>query len=557
MSYLRIPESTIATVMSGQLGKAVGSVLSSAQKTLFELKDSLQSEVNSYYESVDKVNSSIASYNSEIASGNKTSADLTREKASIESSKKDLESKKNSFNSKLSIASSKLSSIEKQISRVSSLVATIKKLIKTLKVPVKALKVTVTVLKALPIPQMYLVVSVTVLYSDLLEMTLELIKQAEELCNALESVCTQIPAQLDSIKQIISDLKAWIATLKLSAEFTDLSEEDQKILEDAGLLDSKTGESLLSKLGKVAGGGSGGSSSNTPAFVTFGECSTAFTDSENIAEAEKLQTAVNSTVFVNKLAEAKPGDEIKQIVSSVGDCKVSLYKAGSVNSSGAGTSNSLVVSTELNSTEVPKGWSTQPVLGVDNIKAEAIISGITGKVKGSWSMQTVTAEEIEQENLNREGTELKQGDSFIDTLFETITIPVLDSSKLTNLKDKSGVLKVGSVESLLGQIANTLSELPLSVDLKNKLNSYILDLKIDQEGENSETVRVFDYLASTGETYSIEILDDLQYSTLAVRHYAVVKDSKGIIVLEGPKTFSLNTAILVTDIENRLEQTLG
>ena len=69
--------------------------------------------------------------------------------------------------------------------------------------------------------------------------------------------------------------------------------------------------------------------------------------------------------------------------------------------------------------------------------------------------------------------------------------------------------------------------------------------------------RSFDYLASTGETYTVEVLDDLQYSKLAMRHYAVVKNSDGIIVLEGPKTFSLNVDILVTDVENRLEQILG
>ena len=76
MGFLRIPESRIASTMSGQLGKSVGGVVASAQSTLFELKDSLQTDVNNYYDSVDKVNSRIASYNSEISSNSKTALDL-------------------------------------------------------------------------------------------------------------------------------------------------------------------------------------------------------------------------------------------------------------------------------------------------------------------------------------------------------------------------------------------------------------------------------------------------------------------------------------------------
>ena len=61
MSFLRIPESNLASAMGGQLGKAVGSVLSTAEKSVFSSRDELQSTVNSYYEDVDNVNSRIAS----------------------------------------------------------------------------------------------------------------------------------------------------------------------------------------------------------------------------------------------------------------------------------------------------------------------------------------------------------------------------------------------------------------------------------------------------------------------------------------------------------------
>lgn len=558
MGFLRIPESRIASTMSGQLGKSVGGVVASAQSTLFELKDSLQTDVNNYYDSVDKVNSRIASYNSEISSNSKTALDLVQERRAIESSKKDLKSKEAAFNSKLSAASSKISNIEKQISGVSSSVSTIKKLIKSIKIPLKALKATVKVLKALPIPQMYLVVSVTVIYSDLLEMTLELIKQIEELCEALEAVCKQLPAQLDTVKQILSELKTWIATLKLSVILEDLQEEDQKILENAGLLDSKTGESILTKLGRRAGGLNG--SASIPVTLMFGECSSAFTGPDNLEKSDRLRKAVGSVEFVNKLTVASPGDQIAVLGVDTGDCVVTYYTEAqdeSKNESKKAT---------LNSDRPGEGWTMQPVRGSRNLRAVATISGTTGKVRGNWTVDVIYAEQASDETGDSSNYYLNSVTaskeelslSFAERYYDAVVVDVLDSTKFTNLRGRTGVLKVDAVDDFLGRVATTVDTLPLSEDLRSKLDQYLNDIKKNSDGsENNKKQRTFEYLASTGENYTVEILDDLQYSKLAIRHYAIVKDSAGVVVLEGPKTFSLNTSVLVTDIENRLEQILS
>lgn len=558
MGFLRIPESRIASTMSGQLGKSVGGVVASAQSTLFELKDSLQTDVNNYYDSVDKVNSRIASYNSEISSNSKTALDLVQERRAIESSKKDLKSKEAAFNSKLSAASSKISNIEKQISGVSSSVSTIKKLIKSIKIPLKALKATVKVLKALPIPQMYLVVSVTVIYSDLLEMTLELIKQIEELCEALEAVCKQLPAQLDTVKQILSELKTWIATLKLSVILEDLQEEDQKILENAGLLDSKTGESILTKLGRRAGGSNG--SASIPITLMFGECSSAFTGPDNLEKSDRLRKAVGSVEFVNKLTVASPGDQIAVLGVDTGDCVVTYYTEAqdeSKNESKKAT---------LNSDRPGEGWTMQPVRGSRNLRAVATISGTTGKVRGNWTVDVIYAEQASDETGDSSNYYLNSVTaskeelslSFAERYYDAVVVDVLDSTKFTNLRGRTGVLKVDAVDDFLGRVATTVDTLPLSEDLRSKLDQYLNDIKKNSDGsENNKKQRTFEYLASTGENYTVEILDDLQYSKLAIRHYAIVKDSAGVVVLEGPKTFSLNTSVLVTDIENRLEQILS
>lgn len=558
MGFLRIPESRIASTMSGQLGKSVGGVVASAQSTLFELKDSLQTDVNNYYDSVDKVNSRIASYNSEISSNSKTALDLVQERRAIESSKKDLKSKEAAFNSKLSAASSKISNIEKQISGVSSSVSTIKKLIKSIKIPLKALKATVKVLKALPIPQMYLVVSVTVIYSDLLEMTLELIKQIEELCEALEAVCKQLPAQLDTVKQILSELKTWIATLKLSTILEDLQEEDQKILENAGLLDSKTGESILTKLGRRAGGSNG--SASIPLTLMFGECSSAFTGPDNLEKSDRLRKAVGSVEFVNKLAVASPGDQIAVLGVDTGDCVVTYYTEAQ------GESEDESKKATLNSDRPGEGWTMQPVRGSRNLRAVATLSGTTGKVRGNWAVDVIYAEQVSDEtgdssnyysnSVTASKEELSL--SFAERYYDAVVVDVLDSTKFTNLRGRTGVLKVDAVDDFLGRVATTVDTLPLSEDLRSKLDQYLNDIKKNSDGsENSKKQRTFEYLASTGENYTVEILDDLQYSKLAIRHYAIVKDSAGVVVLEGPKTFSLDTSVLVTDIENRLEQILS
>ena len=148
--------------------------------------------------------------------------------------------------------------------------------------------------------------------------------------------------------------------------------------------------------------------------------------------------------------------------------------------------------------------------------------------------------------------------SFAERYYDAVVVDVLDSTKFTNLRGRTGVLKVDAVDDFLGRVATTVDTLPLSEDLRSKLDQYLNDIKKNSDGsENNKKQRTFEYLASTGENYTVEILDDLQYSKLAIRHYAIVKDSAGVVVLEGPKTFSLDTSVLVTDIENRLEQILS
>ena len=455
MSFLRIPESDVAFIMSVLLGKAIGFIISTAQKKLLEIKAKILEKLAS------KVKSAIAS-------------------------------KKEQINKVIDKANSTLSSIESQISNVTALLNSISKLILAIKIPLTALRILVKVLKALPLPQKYLVVSVTVLYSDLLEKTLELIKQIDDLCTALLAISATLPIPLNMVQNIIANIKVWLAALRIDDELSEVSEEDKAILESAGLVDSKTGETITSKLGAAAGGSvsaSGGSSSSgassAPVSIAFGDCSEASTSEE----AKKLQKVTKTVEFKNKLANAKPGDTIKQIVDSTGDCKVVLYSV-------EGTDTS-----KLNSSNIPDGWSESPIQGNSNIKAVATLSGITGKVKGNWTITTISTEEValELENQNSShavgSVNSKNSKEFIDLYFDTVTIPVLDSTNLANLRNKTGILKVDSVEQLLGQVASTLNTLPLSKELKGKLDRYAESLVFEQNAvsDKKERKRLFDY----------------------------------------------------------------
>lgn len=519
MAYLRIPESTIATSMSGLLGKAVGSVVSAAQSSLFTIQSDLTTAEQKHKSAVSSVNSKIALYNSEIATG-KTGHDLESEKAEIESLKKSIQKDTEDFNKQISTAEKKLNNIERQMSAVDKQVTVIKKLVKTLKVPLTALKVTVKVLKALPMPQMYLVVSVTVLYSDLLEMTMELIKQAEELCSALESVCEMLPAQLDSVKQLISDLRSWIATLKISAVFDDLQEEDREVLEKAGLVDTITGENLIGKVAGSGGFGGGGSSANGSDRITLaiGSCSKDCLNVNYLQESKKLQKALDSVEFQNKLRTTRTGSLIE-----ISDLEAGKWLGSEDTSNTVGSLDSGNV--------VLTGTG-------DNYENNGVASRGNGNTTGSASRVVDST----------------------GSLTPVIGIKLLgdENTAFEDLRGESGVISFDSSkrDQFVGRLADTLDKLKLSAELKDKISELVQSLKQEEGSSDNSLTGTYSYIASDGRTYSIVLREDTKYSQLALRHYAEVLDDTGTVVLQGPVTFSLDKDILLEDAKSRLEQVI-
>ena len=65
-----------------------------------------------------------------------------------------------------------------------------------------------------------------------------------------------------------------------------------------------------------------------------------------------------------------------------------------------------------------------------------------------------------------------------------------------------------------------------------------------------------EYKAANGETYFLSILEDKLTEYVAPRRYAVAKDRRGVIVLQGPKSFASNQQVLLDELKFRIDRRL-
>lgn len=64
------------------------------------------------------------------------------------------------------------------------------------------------------------------------------------------------------------------------------------------------------------------------------------------------------------------------------------------------------------------------------------------------------------------------------------------------------------------------------------------------------------YTAPNGEVYKLKVVDDLKSPKIAPRRFAVAEDLEGVVVLQGPKSFSSSTDILIEELKFRLDNQL-
>lgn len=232
-TWTKIPETHIASVLGGMVGKTAGTVTTAVNKSLDKIEakiEDLQKEATSVEKDIQALQASDSSEEANL---------LAQQKAS-------------NFNTK---ASREVAGITATLVAASTNLATILKIltilkntVKALKVPLPPLKVLISVIKMLPLPQRFLIVSFTILESDLLEMLEQMIKQAEEEVSGIEMIVGSLEAMLQPTLDRIERIRAQIALLRVSCNISGASSEDRDVLDKAGLLDNSTGELLFSKI---------------------------------------------------------------------------------------------------------------------------------------------------------------------------------------------------------------------------------------------------------------------------------------------------------------------
>lgn len=68
------------------------------------------------------------------------------------------------------------------------------------------------------------------------------------------------------------------------------------------------------------------------------------------------------------------------------------------------------------------------------------------------------------------------------------------------------------------------------------------------------STELISYISKQGKKYTIKVVEDKATSGIALQHYAVAVDAVGVVVLQGPRSYSSDLGILVEEIKFALDQ---
>lgn len=438
----------------------------------------------------------------------------------------------------LKVADTTLGIVESSIGTILKYVKTFRSLIKIIRAPLTALKAAIKIIKAIPLPQRYLVVSFTILESDLLEMMEQLIAQAEEEVRAIEAILSNIIATLQPLQYRIQRIRAMIAALKTDNLFLRADDKDLSILDQAGLYDKDSGDSLFDK---IQDGQSGGGS-----CCPFG----------NIGDVD-----LNSPYIGNQIQTANPGDYIHCPGHVSGSYVEDYYKW------------------QVEKPPYPQGrpedegWSRYPDRPNDRVQDPneklwrlslletegRIYGGFDSNIdevpRQDWDEFFKTIDQFKSIQAGVGNKSDKEGevinyDPLTGFRFDR-NILLLDEH---NFDQKPGILRPSSWDALEAAALNKLRNLPLSDQLRN----YLMDLwqtsAAEEAGTSTLTNDAVAYRAANGELYYLRVVEDTHSPKVAVRRYVEVRDEGNTVIIEGTKTFSLNKDILIEEMKIQLDQ---
>lgn len=438
----------------------------------------------------------------------------------------------------LKVADTTLGIVEMSIGTILKYVKTFRSLIKIIRAPLTALKAAIKIIKAIPLPQRYLVVSFTILESDLLEMMEQLIAQAEEEVRAIEAILSNVIATLQPLQYRIQRIRAMIAALKTDNLLLQANDKDLSILDQAGLYDKDSGDSLFDK---IQDGQSGGGS-----CCPFG----------NIGDVD-----LNSPYVGNQIQTANPGDYIHCPGHVSGSYVEDYYKW------------------QVEKPPYPQGrpedegWSRYPDRPNDRIQDpneklwRLSLLETEGRIYGGFDSNI---DEVPRQNWDEFFKTIDQFKSIqagvgnkSDKEGEVINYDPLTGFRFDrnillldeyNFDQKPGILRPSSWDALEAAALNKLRNLPLSDQLRN----YLMDLwqtsAAEEAGTSTLTNDAVAYRAANGELYYLRVVEDTHSPKVAVRRYVEVRDEGNTVIIEGTKTFSLNKDILIEEMKIQLDQ---
>lgn len=539
MSYTKIPATNIGSALGSAIGSAAGSVASLVNKsldlievrvkTLQQQADELQSEVRTIQDSAEEQILIESSKTSTPSNGGGAYAKFlvaTGASEGIPTLVQDLDSYRKrllqetelivrqrvrAFNltaqTEVAVINATLEAATVALTAILKVLGTLEKVAKLLQVPLPALKAIIPVIKLLPLPLRYLISSFIILESDLLEMTEQLISQTLDEISSISNIISVLKRLLQPILDRIERIRASVALVNMEQILMDVSGSDKDVLDEAGLLDKNTNESLLSKIqnGLLSG-------NSTSCF--------GLRNRPDLSQPE----------LGNKLQLSKPGDVVS----------LDIYPSGSYIESWFCISE--------NEPGIPVGFPRE---------------------SGSWSREVPICTEKDKcwkIDLKVTGT----GIIFnrLDNKPEVVENPVENLPDLgkeeylvlgyDNFDKKPGILKIDDWMKLLETALNSLRNLPLSQELKDRLSNFWNVQVASVRGEDVEDqvnlADKFHWMSPSGELYTLTIVEDDHSPRVAVRRFVQVVDSQGVVVLEGLKTFSTNTDTLLEEIKLQLNQ---
>lgn len=437
----------------------------------------------------------------------------------------------------ISVTDKTLGLVEGTLTTIIKATKTFQTLIKSLRAPLAALRAAILVIKAIPLPQRYLIVSFTIIESDLLEMMEQLISQAEEEIRAIEAILQMIDSSLTPLRDRIKRIRALLAALKADNLFLEASESDLNILDEAGIFDRETGDSIFDAIQDGQGG----------SWCPYG----------NIGNIDLTDPRIG-----NQIQLGNPGDYIRCPGHTSGSYIEDYYKW------------------QIERPPYPKGnpedegWSRYPDRPNDRLQDErerlwrlSLLETGRGTIFGYGDDVIWEVPAKEWEDLFKTIAQYKSVQAGVGTKSdkegEVINYDPLrgyrfDSDILLlgedNFEKKPGILKPSSWESLEAAALKRLRGLPLSSDLQDYLEGIWQVSAAEEAGTSTLVDDAVVYRAANGELYYLRIVEDEHSPKVAVRRYVQVKDQAGTVILDGIKTFSLNKESLIEEMKLQLDQ---